>query len=194
MLFRSILAGASRNLGVTAATAGDLAATLTLGLRSNANQVAGLSNANLSDATVAVTGKAYDLANPTVASSLAFATANVRVGATANLNIANTTVTSTGYQDSLDVTSATSNAKLTLGAVANIGAGVDRNLVVTAATAGDLAATLTLGLTSNANNISGLSDVALTAKTVTVTGAAYDVANPTAASTLAFGKIGRAHV
>ncbi|NBX34435.1 hypothetical protein EBR16_03610, partial [bacterium] len=185
----NILAGASRNLGVTAAIAGDLAATLTLNLRSNANNVDGLENANLTAKTVAVTGTAYDLASPTVASSLAFAAANVRVGATTNLNIANTTVTSATYQDSLDVTAATSNAKLTLGTVANIGAGVDRNLVVTAATAGDLASTLTLNLTSNANGVADLANAALSAKTVTVTGAAYDLANASAASTLAFGSV-----
>ncbi|NBO15892.1 MAG: choice-of-anchor D domain-containing protein, partial [Betaproteobacteria bacterium] len=111
------------------------------------------------------------------------------MGATTNLNIANTTVTSATYQDSLDVTAATSNAKLTLGTVANIGAGVDRDLVVTAAAAGDLAATLTLNLTSNANGVADLTNAALSAKTVTVTGAAYDFANASVATSLALGNI-----
>ena len=183
----NIAAGASRNLVVNAATAGVLDATLTLALTSNANGVNGLNNAGLTAQTIAVTGAAYDLARPTVATTLAIG--NRRVGYAADLNIANATLTSATYQDSLDVTSATSNAKLTLGSVANIAAGVDRNLVVTAATAGVLDATLTLGLTSNANSVTGLTNQALAGKTVTVTGAAYDIANASLDSSLVLGGV-----
>ena len=183
----NIAAGAARNLVVNAATAGVLDATLTLGLTSNFNNVAGLANVALDAKTIAVTGAAYDLARPTVDATLALG--NRRVGSAANLNIANATLTSSTYQDSLDVTSATSNAKLTLANPANIAAGADRNLVVTAATAGVLDATLTLGLTSNANNVAGLVNQALAGKTVAVTGAAYDVANATVQPTLALNGV-----
>ena len=60
-----------------------------------------------------------------------------------------------------------------------------------AAVAGSLNSTLTLALLSDARGFFGLADATLTAQTVAVTGAAYDLATPTFASTLAFGNVRR---
>jgi hypothetical protein len=98
----NIAAGVDRDLVVTAAAAGVLDATLTLGLTSNANGVTGSSNQALAGKTVAVTGAAYDVANASVASSLAFG--GVRVGSTANLAVTNAVRTLAAYQDDLGVT------------------------------------------------------------------------------------------
>jgi hypothetical protein len=70
---------------------------------------------------------------------------------------------------------------------ANIAAATTGNVRLVAGAAGSLAADLTLTFTSKALAASGLSDLALTGGTVTVTGTAYDLASATVANTLALG-------
>ena len=187
----NILAGKTGNVVLTAATAGSLAGDVALALTSNANGVTGLTTTALTGATIAVTGAAYDLASPTFASTVVFG--NVRRGATSTLAVTNTVLAggNAAFQDKLDLATTASNASLALtGATASIVAGGSANVVVTAAAAGSLAGSLTLGLTSNANGLAGLSDVALTAGNVTVTGASYDYATATLGATaLAFGDV-----
>ncbi|NCA02888.1 MAG: hypothetical protein EBS87_12150, partial [Sphingomonadaceae bacterium] len=184
----NILAGKSGNVVVTAATAGSLAGDVALALTSNANGVTGLTSAGLTGATVAVTGAAYDLAQASFNTSLALG--NVRRGASTNFAVGNTVVTSAAFQDSLAVVASSANAALTLTSPAAIAAGSSGNVGVTAAGAGSLAGSLTLGLTSDANGVSGLANVALAAGNVTVTGFAYDQATATLADTVvAFGNV-----
>ncbi|GBL30557.1 hypothetical protein EMGBS10_17070 [Opitutia bacterium] len=181
----AIAATATGDVTVRAITAGSLAGNLTLGFTSKALTGSGLTDSALANGTVAVTGAAYDLATASVASSLTLN--NVRTGTLTNVSVGNVVTTSAAFQDSLDVAATSSNNKLTLTNPANIAAGAARNLVVNAATAGVLDATLTLGLTSNFNNVSGLANVTLADQTIAVTGAAYDVARPTVAPTLTLG-------
>jgi fibronectin-binding autotransporter adhesin len=172
----------------SAATAGSLAGNISLGFTSLAKAGTNLGDTVLAGGTVAVTGAVYDYAKPTVVNSLAFG--NVRVGAANNVAVANTTVTNAAFQDGLDVVASSSNGNLTVVSPAKIVAGQSGNVGVTATAVGDLAATITLNLTSNANGIAGLNDQALTAKTVAVTGTAYEYASAGLSSkTIAFGQL-----
>ena len=102
--------------------------------------------------SAAVTGTAYDLASPVYAATQSLG--NIRVGEGATFTIANNVITAAGYQDSLDVAAAKTNANLTLaGATANVLAGASTNVGVTAAAAGSLADSLALTLASNANGV-----------------------------------------
>ncbi|NBR33066.1 MAG: choice-of-anchor D domain-containing protein, partial [Sphingomonadaceae bacterium] len=184
----SILAGANADVTVTAAAAGSLAGNIALALTSNANGVAGLSNFGLAGQSVAVTGAAFDLASATLAAAT-LDLGNVRLGQGSTLAVTNAVVTAAAFQDSLDVVAASANGKLTLAAPGNILASASGNVGVTANTAGSLAGTVTLGLTSNANGVVGLENTALAGQSFAVTGAAFDYATATAASTLAFGNV-----
>ncbi|NBP46231.1 MAG: choice-of-anchor D domain-containing protein, partial [Betaproteobacteria bacterium] len=181
-----VAAGAAGNVGVTAAAAGSLADTLTLGFVSNANGVTGLSNATLTSGTVAVTGAAYDLASPSLASAT-LALGKLRVGATGAVALTNVVQTNAGYQDSLDASVAASNAKLSVAAPGNLAAGASGNVVVTAAKAGVLTDTLALGYVSNANGVTGLSNATLAGGALGVTGTAYDYASASVATGLGLG-------
>ena len=91
---------------MTASAAGSLAATLSLGLVSNANNVADLANVTQAGGAIAVTGAAYDYAQATFGgATVAFG--NVRTGATSSVALTNTTYTNAAYQDSLDAVAST---------------------------------------------------------------------------------------
>ncbi|NBX34485.1 hypothetical protein EBR16_03860, partial [bacterium] len=184
----AIAAGASGNVGVTAAGAGSLAGSITLGLTSDANGVSGLANAALAAGTVTVTGFAYDQATATLAgTTVAFG--NVRTGAARTLGVTNTLAAGgvAAYQDSLDVTATTALATLALANPANLRATQSGDIALTATRAGSLAGDVAVALRSNANGVSGLANIDLAGRTVTVTGAAYDLANASYASTLSLG-------
>ncbi|NBP46213.1 MAG: choice-of-anchor D domain-containing protein, partial [Betaproteobacteria bacterium] len=176
------------SVAASTTTAGSLAGTVNLGFTSLAKAGTNLGDTLLTGGAVAVTGAVYDLAKPTVAASLSLG--NLRVGAAGSLAVANTTVTNAAFQDSLDVVAASSNGKLTVVNPAKIAAGQSANVGLAANAAGDLAANLTLNLTSNANNVAGLSNETLTAKTVAITGGAYEYAvAAVTGKTIAFGQL-----
>ncbi|NBR57468.1 MAG: choice-of-anchor D domain-containing protein, partial [Chitinophagia bacterium] len=139
-------AGATGDVTVTASTAsaGALADTLGLAFFSNANGVAGLTGQALTGGAVAITGAVYDLANAAVAPALAFG--NVRTGTVRAVGVSNAAITAAAYQDSLDVTATTGNARLALTNPANIAADATGAVTVRAATAGSLAGTITASL------------------------------------------------
>ena len=103
---------------------------------------------------------------------------NVRVttsATTGTLTVTNALATNgnADYQDKLDVTATSSNARLSvLGGATAIAATATGDVTVRAITAGSLAGNLPLGLTSKALAGSGLADEALANGTVAVTGAA----------------------
>ena len=179
---RANLAG---DVTLTAATAGLLDNTLALAFTSTGKvagtAISGLTSSALTAGTVTVTGAAYDYANPSAASTLAFA--NVRRGDTMKLAVSNAVITAAAYQDDLSVASAFGTNKLTAVNPANIGAGLSGNVVVTAAKVGSLADTLTLTYGSKALAASGLANGADTTQSVTVSGTAYDLAQPSHAAT-----------
>jgi hypothetical protein len=184
----TIAADAAGDVTVRAATAGSLDATLSVGLVSNARGLAGLDDVTLGAQSVTVTGAAYDLARATLASTT-LALGNVRTGTQTGVAVTNTVTTSADFQDSLDVVAATANGNLLLTNPANILAGQTRSVGVKANLAGSLDATVALGLTSNTNNVAGLTNDALAGQSIAVTGAAYDYAVAAVAPTLAFGNV-----
>ncbi len=202
-------AGATTNnlsLSANTATAGSLASTEALTLTSNANGVSGLSNGTATvvgvPAAITTTGGVYDYAQAKYTGG-ALAFGNVRTGAVvADKTIAfgNQTITNAAYQDTLDVSATTGNAKVTatgFTGLAASGAGATTNnlsLSANTATAGSLASTEALTLTSNANGVSGLSNGTATVvgvpAAITTTGGVYDYAQAKyTGTTLAFGNI-----
>ena len=187
----AIVASGSGNVVYTAAGAGNLAATGILTLTSSCNGISGLSDSTLSAGSFTITGTAYDYAQPSYSNAVNLG--NVRVGATGTLQVTNSVRSNASYQDSLAVSSNNGgNALLSVlnpaGAIVASGSG---NVVYTAAGAGNLGATGTLTLTSSCNGISGLSDTPLFAGSVSITGTAYDYAQPTYpnATTVNFGNV-----
>ena len=155
--------------------------------------------------TLALTGTGYDWANAKVAAAtLAFG--NVRTGSAAtaqNVAVGNQTVVNATYQDLLNVSGTTTNAKVSATGFSNRAASTSgtatSNVSLTAntATAGSLASTVSLTYTSNANGVAGLSNgsatiVGGTAPAITTTGGVYDWAQATYTGTaFAFGYIHR---
>jgi fibronectin-binding autotransporter adhesin len=70
-----------------------------------------------------------------------------------------------------------------------LAAGAAGFLDVAATKAGSLAGNVSVALTSNANSVAGLSNVTLPGQLLAVTGAAYDYATATVASSLALGNV-----
>ena len=152
----------------------------------------GLLDKDLGTLNVAVTGAVYDYAKVAVTNApLAFG--NVRTDATVanrTLTFGNTTITDANYQDALLVATTANNGKLTATG-ATIAAGTTGNLTVaiSTATAGSLADTLAVSQTSKAA-AANLLDKDLGSLNVAVTGAVYDYAKATLASTsLALGNV-----
>ncbi|NBX35287.1 choice-of-anchor D domain-containing protein, partial [bacterium] len=148
-----IAAGLSGNVKVKAIAAGSLAATVSLTLDSDANGVSGLQGKSLAAQSFTVIGTAYDLAQVVVTNrTLDFG--NVRKGGAAvdqTLAIGNSPVSNATYQDDLLVAAVAGNGKLTATG-ATIAANASGNLTVAASTAsaGSLADTVTLTMTSKA--------------------------------------------
>ncbi|NBX01911.1 choice-of-anchor D domain-containing protein, partial [bacterium] len=183
--FSGVAGGSSGNITVglgTASTAGAKSGTVTVGLNSTAVNSSGLANQAITSQVITVNGAAYDTANAGYATTTK-AFGNVRVGsspAQQTVSFTNNAITNASYQDSLDVSGSKTNSKITLGNGFNVAAGASaKNLTVDASTttAGSLADTITLSLTSNANSVSGLSNSSITPTgTIAVTGNVYDYA------------------
>jgi hypothetical protein len=175
--------------GTRTAGAGSSAATGSYTAVTGANSfsiTASDSNATNSGQSVAFSQTGYDYAKPTYSNTLAMG--NVHVGDTKTLSVANTTVNNASYQDSLDVIATNGgNSNLGVSGSMNIAAGNSGNITYTANSAGSLGATSSLGLTSNANGVTGLSNSTLGDGSVSVTGAAYNLAAADASQTVNVG-------
>jgi hypothetical protein len=184
-------AGASSavlSLGLATATAGAAAGRVTLALASDGASTSGLGLTALAGQTIAVTGAVYAEAAPVLANTTILL-GNVHVGAadSAALSVTNST-SNAAYTEGLDASftgttgSATDTGALSLlGAGATNGAGLSVGL--STATAGALAGTATLGLTSDGAGTSGLGTTALPAQTIAVSGDVYAYAAPVLAAT-----------
>ncbi len=145
--------------------------------------------------TTTASVSAYNYANPSYTGAV-LAFGNVRVGDTAptkNLAVANATITNAAFQDNLTAGASTDNSAVTATGFSELAAGAPaQNLVFSGntSTAGSLASTATLSLTST-NTVSGLDVKSLTPSggAVTTTGGVYAFASPTlnTASPVAFG-------
>ncbi len=138
---------------------------------------------NVASKTISVTGTAYDLASPTVTPSTPIAFGNVHVGDVVtqqSVSIKNTVISNAAFQEGLDakVTGTTGGATTNGAAITNLAAGSTSTAIkvgIDTTTAGSRNGTVALGLTSN-GTLSGLADTALSAQSVSVTGAAYNLA------------------
>lgn len=159
-----VLPLSSDNVVITAASAGFLDDTIGLTLTSSA-LVNDLTNVNLASGTVTVTGLAYDFAKPTVSPTRALG--NVRVGATANLVVTNTTISNASFQDKLAVaaTSSATGVITVADPAAPIAAGQSGNVVLTAMAPGLLTSTAALGFVSQALAGTGLDNLTSRART-----------------------------
>lgn len=191
LLTHNISGTATANIGLnwtSVATAGVRTGSVTITNTDNPSDV--------SNQSQAFTGGVFDYANPGYTGG-AKAFGNVRPGTVLSdqtVSFTNAAITSAAYQDSLDVSATTPNAKLTLtgfnGLLAD-GAAQFLNIAVDTITAGSLASTLTLNLASNANGVAGLTGQSLSpASPVTTTGGVYDYATAThSGGPLALGNV-----
>jgi fibronectin-binding autotransporter adhesin len=182
------LAGGSSSTAISVGLGGS-ANTATAGLKSGSATIAFTSTGGPgtfvpAPQTVAVTGAAYDFAQAKFSgTTLDFGV--VHLGASVagqNVAFGNQTVTNANYQDALDVSATTGNARVTAtgftGLAASTSGTATNNLAVSVstATAGSLASTLTLTLTSNANGVAGLSNgtaVTVGGGSITTTGGVF---------------------
>ena len=191
----SIAAGQTGVITYSVNAAGALAGTTTLGFTSTALAGTGLTDAALNSGSVTLTGTAYGFASADFVNNTTFALGNVRTGAVVaarNLAFTNTlSAADAAYQDALTVAASSTNAQITAAGLTNLAAGATGNvtLAVATTTAGSLAATISTTQTSVAKAGTGLANLGLGGGTATVTGAAYDLASPTFASSVAFGNL-----
>ena len=135
-------------------------------------------------ASISGTVNVYDIANATYTGGT-LVLGNVHKLATSSQAVAfgNRAVTDSNYQDLLNVSATTNNAKVTAtgftGLAASTGGSTTGNLTFSANTSavGSLASTVTLALTSNANGLAGLSNgtanVVASPSPITITGQVY---------------------
>ncbi|HLI14159.1 MAG TPA: choice-of-anchor D domain-containing protein [Alphaproteobacteria bacterium] len=160
--------------------------------------------ANVAEQTMAITGAAYDYANPTVASSLAtpFNFGVVQVGQhyTDQLTIANVVVSNAAFQEGLNASFGTiTNSQLTAsGSITNLAAGQSNNtaMSVTLApvAAGTIGGTVQVNFASNGATTSGLGITPLASQTLgyiwQVNGTVVNQANPSITpSPINFGNV-----
>jgi fibronectin-binding autotransporter adhesin len=183
--FSAVAGGASGTINYSKATtaAGAQNGSATVVLKSTG--AGAYADTTLSTTIVALTGAAYDFANAKyTGATLAFG--NVHKGATVasqTVGFGNQVVTAASYQDLLNVTATTGNAKVTATGFTGLAASVNGSttnslsFAVNAATVGSLASTASLTLTSNANNVAGLSNGTATVvgapAAITTTGLVY---------------------
>ena len=198
-----VLRGAVQNTGITSSAitlaAGNygplaLGATTTANLSYNSATAGSLSGQsfkvvtnfdNVAPQTVNVTGAAYDLANPTISTTQPIAFGNVHVNATPSqtLSIANTTITNAAFQEGLDaaVTGTTGGVTTNGASITNLAAGAHASTAISVGidttTAGNKNGTATIGFTSNGSTTSHLASTPLTAQSVQITGAVYNLAS-----------------
>lgn len=180
--------------GIDTSSAGDKSGTVTLGLVSNGTGTSGLGNTALTSQSVNVYGAAYDYAQATVGSPIAFGNHHVGdVVAQQGVSITNTVVSNAAYQESLDASIAgTSGGVTTNGGSFNLlGAGNTDNssikVGIDTSTAGDKSGAVTLGLVSDGTGTSGLGNTPLASKNVNVTGAVYNYASSSSIAPVNFG-------
>jgi len=176
----------SLQVGMNTGAAGAVSGTATVALVSDASNIGGCgSNCQLTlpSQNVAVSGKVYQVAQPTVPATVNLG--NFRLGnpVGTSITVGNTLNAPVGFQEGLDASvSATSGKATGSGSITNLAAGGSSTAIsvgLTGATAGANTGTVTLALASNGSTTSGLSTLSLGTQNVAVSGTGYRVANPT---------------
>ena len=155
---------------------------------------------NVAAKTIAVTGAAYDFANPTILTAQPIAFGNHHVGDAITqqaVSIQNTVVTSAAFQEGLDAkVGGTTGGVTTNGAsFTNLAAGAPANasikVGIDASAAGSKNGNASLQFTSNGSTTSGLAATPLASQNVAVTGSVYNLAS---SNTIAPINLGVRHV
>jgi fibronectin-binding autotransporter adhesin len=199
--------GGTANLvaALNGATTGPNSGTATLSFNSVPGTSTTTGTTAIGSGTIALSGTGWNWANAKVSSGT-FAFGNVRTGSAAtnqSVAIGNQAVSLSAYQDLLDVTGSTSNARVTATGFQNLASSTNGtttsnvSLAANTASAGSLASSVALSLVSDANGVAGLSSgtatiVGVAPPTIATTGGVYDWANAAYTGTaFAFGYIHR---
>ena len=187
-----VAGGATNNsamqVGIDTSTAGAKTGTVTLNYVSNGTGTSGLGNTNVGSQTIDVSGNVYQVAQPSLPTSVNLG--NVHVGSSANqaINITNTNV-APGYQEGLDAGINSGSNASGSGSITNLAAGgssTNISVGMTASAAGVNSGSVTLSLASNGTGTSGLSTLALSDKTVNTSITGYNLAQATINNPLDF--------
>jgi hypothetical protein len=181
--------------------AGAKTGTATISFVSDGTGTSGLGQTPLTgqNQTVNISGKVYQIAQPTLVSdTIVFTNRHVGDAATQALSLTNTSAAPAGYQEGLNASfSGTTGHANATGSVALLGQGSTNNssLVVGIDTSNAGAKSGTAGLTlqSDGAGTSGLGTLGLTPQTINVSGNVYRLASAQINNTGAFG-FGNVHV
>ncbi|MEO7413068.1 MAG: choice-of-anchor D domain-containing protein [Opitutaceae bacterium] len=189
-------AAPSTAIGVSlnTATAGVRTGTVDLAYTSSEINGSGLGTISVGAQTVDLSGTVYQAAQAGVVPASPINLGNVRVGGTlgTNLTIANVAPNTSGFTETLggSVTGTTGGATAS-GSFSGVAQGASSNAIsvgLNAGSAGALSGTATLGFTSSEINGSGLGTIGAGSQVVSLTGAAYRLAEANL-GTLAFGNV-----
>jgi hypothetical protein len=174
----------SLTVRLTDSTAGARTGSVTFTPTSQALSGSGLNNTTLTAQTVTVQGSVFRLAVASAPASVDFGIRHVGDAAPSqSLTLSNTAVDD-GFSERLNATigNATGGITTNAGSISQLAPGVSDtsslSVGMNTATVGDKSGTATISLASDGTGTSGLSPLALTAKTVNVTGQVNHFAQP----------------
>jgi hypothetical protein len=184
--------GSGTALAVTlAGAAGTIAGLATLGLTSDSTGIDTLASTALTSQTVAITGMLFNYATASVAATLNLGQHHVGDVVSTGITLANAAaagIYSEGLDTSFSGTALTHGSFAASGTVTTLAAGATNAsaLVLTLATgtAGTVAGHVTLALKSDGTGIDTLASTGLTSKTVAVSGAVFNYATASLASSI----------
>lgn len=192
-------------LTLTSSTAGPATGSVVMNYLSVQGSSTATGTTAIGTGTIALSGTAWNWASAKVSSGT-YAFGNVRTGSAASAQtfaVGNQAVSLASYQDLLNVTGSTNNTHVSVTGFQNLASSTNGtttsnvSLAANTGTAGNLASTVSLTYTSNANGLAGLSSgtatfVSGSAPTLATTGGVYDYANAVYTGTaMAFGFVHR---
>ncbi|MCC9000898.1 MAG: choice-of-anchor D domain-containing protein, partial [Candidatus Contendobacter sp.] len=179
------LAGGASNstalqVGVDTSTAGARTGTVTVNLTSNEVNGSGLGNTALAPQVITVSGNVYQVAQPSLPTTVNLGNVHVGGNLSQAITINNTLNAPAGFQEGLNVAvGSTSGGATGSGSITNLAAGDASSAVsvgLSGIGAGAQSGSVTLNLTSNGVGTSGLADLALPSQAVTVNATGYNLA------------------
>ena len=186
--FSGIAAGSpgtnfASDVGVNTSTAGHIAGTGVLTLKSDAVNGSGLGQTALTTQNFVIEGDVYNLAEANTHATVTVAAQHVSGNNTATVTVSNVAPVDATYTETLSgglvVNANATGAGGTFAGLVAGGSGSDFSVGVNTSTAGQIAGTGVLTLNSDAVNGSGLGQTALTGQTFDITGNVFDYAEAT---------------
>lgn len=175
--------GTNFDVGVNTSTAGHIAGTGVLTLKSDAVNGSGLGQTALTTQNFVIEGDVYNLAEANTHATVTVAAQHVSGNNTATVTVSNVAPVDATYTETLSgglvVNANATGAGGTFAGLVAGGSGSDFSVGVNTSTAGQIAGTGVLTLNSDAVNGSGLGQTALTGQTFDITGNVFDYAEAT---------------